>query len=386
MQRVYLDNSATTPVDPRVLEFMLPFFTQEFGNASSIHSFGQRARAAVEQARERLAGLIGANPAEIVFTSGGTESDNTALRGVAYQSAKRGRHIVTTRIEHSAVLACCAQLEEEGFRVTYLPVDSNGKVDPQRVAEAITPETTLISVMHANNEIGTLQPLEEICGIAHAKGIPVHSDCVQTVGKIPIDMKTFPVDFAAFSGHKLHSPKGVGALFVRKGASFRPYIVGGSHERKRRAGTENVTGIVGFGKAAELAQSHLPEMRTRVQALRDRLQSELLKIPGAMLNGHPSSRVPHICNMSFEGTEGEGLLISLDLEGIAVSTGAACSSGSLEPSHVLLALGRDRRSVQGSLRFSVSRMTTAEEIDRVVEVLPRVVQRIHAMSPSRSAR
>jgi cysteine desulfurase len=244
----------------------------------------------------------------------------------------------------------------------------------------------LISVMHANNEIGTLQPLEEICAIARQRGIPVHSDCVQTMGKIPVDMKQLPVDFAAFSGHKLHSPKGVGALYVRKGASFRPHIVGGSHERKRRAGTENVSGIVGLGKATELAEAHLPEMLTRVKGLRDRLQSELLKIPDVVLNGHPDLRVPHICNLSFEGTEGEGLLISLDLEGIAVSTGAACSSGSLQPSHVLGALGRDRRTVQGSLRFSVSRMTTDRDIDRVLEVLPQVVRRIRAMSPSRSAR
>lgn len=385
MNPVYLDNSATTPVDPLVMEFMLPFFTREFGNASSIHSFGQRARAAVEEARERLARLIGANSAEVIFTSGGTESDNTAIRGIAHQFKERGNHIITTRIEHPAVLASCAALEEEGFQATYLSVDSAGRVDLQRLVDSITHKTTLISVMHANNEIGTMQPLEEICTMAHARGIRVHSDCVQTLGKVPVSMKTLPVDLASFSGHKLHGPKGIGALFVRKGVPLKPFMVGGSHERKRRAGTENVAGIVGFGKAAELAQQHLPDMATRVRGLRDRLQSRLTEIPGTILNGHPEFRVPHICNLSFEGTEGEGLLISLDLEGIAVSTGAACSSGSLESSHVLLALGRDRRSVQGSLRFSLSRMTTGQDVDRVLEALPRIVQRIRSMGPSYSA-
>ncbi|MBI2822373.1 MAG: cysteine desulfurase NifS [Acidobacteria bacterium] len=382
MRSVYLDNSATTPVDRRVLEAMLPFFTEAFGNASSIHTFGQRAREAVEDARERLAHLIGANPKEVVFTSGGTESDNTAVRGVAYHLRDKGKHIITTRIEHPAILGACKALEEEGFHITYLPVDPRGRVDAGGVAEAITPETVLITVMHANNEIGTLQPIEEICEIAHARGILVHSDCVQTLGKIPLDMKKLRVDLASFSAHKLHGPKGVGALFVRRNVQFKPFIVGGSHERKRRAGTENVTGIVGFGKAAELALEHLPEMQTRIKGLRDRMESELARVPETRLNGHPELRVPHICNLSFGHTEGEGLLISLDLEGIAVSTGAACSSGSLEPSHVLVALGRDKRDVHGSLRFSFSRMNTDADVDSVVEVLPRIVDRVRSMSPS----
>ncbi|MBI4456461.1 MAG: cysteine desulfurase NifS [Acidobacteria bacterium] len=385
MTPVYLDNSATTPVDPHVLEAMLPFFTEIFGNASSIHTFGQRARAAVEEARERLAILIGASAKEIIFTSGGTESDNTAVRGVAYQLRGKGQHIITTRIEHPAILSTCKALEEEGFRVTYLPVDSTGLVDPRKLADEITPQTILITVMHANNEIGTLQPLAEICAVAHERGILVHSDCVQTLGKIPIDMKTFAVDLASFSGHKLHGPKGVGALYVRKQVQFKPLVVGGSHERKRRAGTENVPGIVGFGKAAELGLEHLPEMETHVKGLRDRLQRDLLQIPGTTLNGHPEFRAPHICNLSFDHTEGEGLLISLDLEGIAVSTGAACSSGSLEPSHVLIALGRDKHHVHGSLRFSLSRMNTEQDVDRAVEVLPQIVERMRSLSPSYSA-
>jgi cysteine desulfurase len=384
MRTVYLDNSATTPVDPRVLEAMLPYFSVDFGNASSIHSFGQKARAAVEDARQKVASLAGADSREIIFTSGGTESDNTAIRGIAWQLREKGRHIVTTRIEHSAVLAACRQLEGEGFTVTYLPVDSDGVVDPQVLEGALTSETILVSVMHANNEIGALQPLAEICEIAHRRRIAVHSDCVQTLGKIPLDFKTLPVDLASFSAHKLHGPKGVGALFSRRNVAFRPLIVGGSHERKRRAGTENVTGIVGMGTAAELAGSHLPEMTTRVAALRDRLQSGLLKIPGAILNGPRGNRVPHILNMSFDHTEGEGLLISLDLDGICVSTGAACSSGSLEPSHVLVALGRKKQEVHGSLRFSFSRMSSDADVDRVLEVMPGIVNRIRSMSPSYS--
>ena len=382
MRSVYLDNSATTPVDPRVLEAMLPYFSDAFGNASSIHSFGQKARTAVEDARQRVASLAGADAREIVFTSGGTESDNTAIRGIAWQLREKGRHLVTTRIEHSAVLAACRQLEQEGYSVTYLPVNSDGLVDPVELEQALTPETILVSVMHANNEIGSLQPLAEICRIAHARGILVHSDCVQTLGKVPLDLKTLPIDLAAFSAHKLHGPKGVGALYVRRGVQFRPMVVGGSHERKRRAGTENVTGIVGFGMAAELAAAHLSEMTTRVGALRDRLQAGLLQIPGSSLNGPDNNRVPHILNMSFDHTEGEGLLISLDLEGICVSTGAACSSGSLEPSHVLVALGRGKQEVHGSLRFSFSRMSCEEDVDRVLEVLPGIVERIRSMSPS----
>ncbi|HEY3130171.1 MAG TPA: cysteine desulfurase NifS [Acidobacteriota bacterium] len=385
MRPVYLDNSATTPVDPRVVEAMLPFFTEVFGNASSIHTFGQQARAAVEDAREKLADLVGANARELVFTSGGTEADNTALRGVALQFREKGNHIITTKIEHPAILSTCRALEGEGFQVSYLPVDSTGLVDLARLTEAITPQTIMISVMNANNEIGTTQPLPEICALAHERGILVHSDCVQSLGKIAINLKQLPLDLASFSGHKIHAPKGIGALFVRKNVRFQPFMMGGTHERKRRAGTENVSGIVGFGKAAELAAQYMPEMSKRVKDLRDRLESNLLQIPGTIRNGHTVYRVPNICNLSFDHTEGEGLLISLDLEGIAVSTGAACSSGSLEPSHVLMALGRDKRDVHGSLRFSFSRMNTDEDVDRVLEVLPSIVERMRAMSPSYSA-
>ncbi len=366
------------------MEAMLPFFTEVFGNASSIHTFGQQARAAAEEAREKLADLVGANARELIFTSGGTESDNTALRGVAYQFREKGNHIIATQIEHPAILSTCRALEAEGFQVTYQPVDATGLLDLERLTDAITSQTILISVMHANNEVGTIQPLAEICAIAHERGILVHSDCVQSLGKIPINLKELPLDLASFSGHKIHAPKGIGALFARKNVRFKPFMLGGTHERKRRAGTENVPGIVALGKAAELAAEHMPEMSARVKDLRDRLESQLLKIPGAIQNGHPVHRVPNICNLSFDHTEGEGLLISLDLEGIAVSTGAACSSGSLEPSHVLVALGRDKRDVHGSLRFSFSRMNTDEDVDRVLELLPPIVERMRAMSPSYS--
>jgi len=361
---------------------MLPYFTEVFGNASSIHSFGQRARAAIEEAREQIAELVGAGAKEIVFTSGGTESDNTALRGVAYQQRDRGNHIITSRIEHPAVLSTCKALEQEGFEVTYLPVEPSGLIDLDRLQAAITPRTILISMMHANNEIGTIQPLAEICDLAHRQRILVHSDCVQSLGKVPIDLHSLPLDMASFSGHKLHAPKGIGALFVRKNVRFKPFMLGGSHERKRRAGTENVPGMVGFGKAAQLAGRHIGEMSTRVKELRDRLEKALLQIPGTIRNGDEQRRVPNISNLSFENTEGEGLLISLDLEGIAVSTGAACSSGSLEPSHVLVALGRDKRDVHGSLRFSFSRMNSDDDVQRVLQVLPSIVQRMRSMSPS----
>ncbi|HEY2931992.1 MAG TPA: cysteine desulfurase NifS [Acidobacteriota bacterium] len=385
MNPVYLDNSASTPVDPQVVEAMLPYFTEIYGNASSIHTYGQRARAAAEEARGQIARLVGAGAKEVVFTSGGTESDNTALRGVAYQQRDRGNHIITSQIEHPAVLSTCKALELEGFEVTYLPVEPSGLLDLDRLRAAITPRTTLISIMHVNNEIGTIQPLAEICDLAHGQKILVHSDCVQSLGKIPIDLGSLPLDLASFSGHKLHGPKGIGALFVRKNVRLRPFMLGGSHERKRRAGTENVPGIVGFGKAAELAGRHLDEMATRVRGMRDRLETALLQISGTIRNGDEKQRVPNISNLSFEHTEGEGLLISLDLEGIAVSTGAACSSGSLEPSHVLVALGRDKRDVHGSLRFSFSRMNTENDLQRVLEVLPTIVQRMRSMSPSFSA-
>ncbi len=382
MRQVYLDNNATTGLDPRVLEAMTPFFVDTFGNASSIHTHGQKARAAVEDARRQVADLLGAQPQEIVFTSGGTESDNTALRGVASAFADKGRHIVTTSIEHPAVLRTCEQLSKEGFSVTYVPVGRDGIVRIDDLAKALTDQTILVSVMQVNNEAGTIQPLREIAQLAHERKIVLHTDAVQSAGKIPVDLKELGVDLASFSAHKLHGPKGVGVLFVRRGVRYRPLLLGGSHERGRRAGTENVPGIVGVGKACELAREALKDMDTRVRALRDRLEQTILdQIPQSAVNGSRTERAPHVANISFRGVEGEALLISLDFQGVAVSTGSACSSGSLEPSHVLKALGQSSDLIRGSIRFSLSRMTTDEDIDYVLEVLPPTVARIREMSP-----
>lgn len=378
--RIYLDNSATTRVDDLVLEAMLPFFQNVYGNASSIHTFGQEARAAVEQARREVAGLIGADTREVVFTSGGTEADNAALWGVFRGGFRPGRHVITTRIEHPAVLATCKALESAGADVTYLPVRSTGQVDVTDVAAAIRDDTILISVMHANNETGVLQPIREIAALARERGIVTHTDAVQSAGKIPVSVAELGVDLLSLSGHKIHAPKGVGALYIRKGTKFAPFMTGGSHERKRRAGTENVPAIVGFGAAARLAQERLPEIGTRVRSLRDRLESEVLtRIAGVRING-TADRLPNIVNFSFDALEGEAAEIALDLEGVAVSTGSACSSGSLEPSHVLSAMGLRPEVVQSSLRFSLSYHTTQEEIARAIEKLEKVVQRLRALS------
>ena len=382
MRKVYLDNNATTGLDQRALEVMIPFFVDTFGNASSIHSQGQKARAAVEEARRQVADLLGAQPQEIVFTSGGTESDNTALRGVASALAEKGRHIVTTSIEHPAVLRTCEQLSKEGFTVTYVPVSRDGIVHMEELRRALTDQTILVSVMHVNNETGTIQPLQEIAELTRERKILLHTDAVQSAGKIPLDLKTLDVDLASFSAHKLHGPKGMGVLFVKRGVRFKPLLLGGSHERGRRAGTENVPGIVGVGKACELAREALHEMDTRVRGLRDRLEQTILdQIPNSVVNGSRTERAPHVTNISFRGVEGEALLISLDFQGIAVSTGSACSSGSLEPSHVLKALGQSSDMIHGSIRFSLSRMTTDEDIDYVLEVLPPTVARMREMSP-----
>jgi len=382
MRKVYLDNNATTGLDPRVLEVMTPFFVDTFGNASSIHTQGQKARAAVEEARRQVADLFGAQPQEIVFTSGGTESDNTALRGVASALAEKGRHIVTTSIEHPAVLRTCEQLARDGFTVTNVPVSREGIVRMDELTRALTDQTILVSVMHINNETGTIQPLQQIAELIRERKILLHTDAVQSAGKIPLDLKVLGVDLASFSAHKFHGPKGVGVLFVRRGVRFRPLVLGGSHERGRRAGTENVPGIVGVGKACELAREALDEMNTRVRGLRDRLEQTILeRIPNTAVNGSRTERAPHVANISFRGVEGEALLISLDFQGIAVSTGSACSSGSLEPSHVLKALGQSPDMIHGSIRFSLSRMTTDEDIDYVLEVLPTTVARMREMSP-----
>ncbi len=378
--RIYLDNSATTRVDEAVVEAMLPYFRETFGNASSIHTFGQEARAAVETSRREVADLLGADTREIVFTSGGTESDNAALWGVFRSGYKPGNHVITTKIEHPAILATCKALEAAGAEVTRLPVDSSGRVDPASVAEAIKESTILVSVMHANNETGVIQPVREIAALARERGIVMHTDAVQSVGKIPVDVREPGADLLSLSGHKIHAPKGVGVLYVRKGTKLVPFMTGGSHERKRRAGTENVPGIAGLGAAARLARERLPGMSGRVSALRDRLESRILGcVPGVRVNGD-GPRLPNISNLSFENLEGEAAVIALDLEGVAASTGSACSSGSLEPSHVLMAMGLRPEVVQGSLRFSLCWHNTEDEIDRAVDVLKKVTERLRRLS------
>jgi len=374
---------------PEVIDAMLPYFSEEMGNAQSVHSFGQRAKAAVEKARRQVAELINAAPAEIVFVSGGTEADNLAVRGIAEAHRDHGRHIITTRIEHPAVLATCEALERSRFRITHLPVSSRGLINIEDVRNAISDDTILISVMFANNETGTIQPIEKIASAVsenRARGfehLHLHTDAVQAVGKIPVDVKKLGVDLLSLSAHKIHGPKGVGALYVRKGTRLSKLLHGGHHERDRRAGTENVPGIVGLGKAAELARVQLDERAARMRELRDYLESQLMTyVTNVRINGDAERRVPNISNLSFEGVDGESLLISLDLKGVAVSTGSACASGSLEPSHVLQALGLSREEVRGSLRISLSACTTRDEIDYAVSVLRETVLRLREMSPS----
>lgn len=377
MRNVYLDNNATTPVDPQVTKRLIPFLSEEFGNAASIHGFGQRARAAVEEARQHVAGLLGTRAKNIVFTSGGTEADNTAVLGVARRLRERGNHIITSTIEHPAVLRSCEHLEHLGFRVSYVKVDHHGRIDLDELRRAIDEETILISLMHANNETGTRQPIEEVSRLARERGITLHTDAVQSVAKIAVNVEELGVDLLSLSAHKFHGPKGVGALFVRPDTPLEPLFLGGSHERGRRAGTENVAGIVGLGAACELAGQALSELDGRVRDLRDRFEKTVLEqVEGTVVNGHVGARMPHVSNLSFRGVEGEALLIALDFQGIAVSTGAACSSGALEPSHVLTAMQLDRERIQGAIRFSLSRMTREEEIDYVLEVLPQVVARM----------
>ncbi|MBN1567991.1 MAG: cysteine desulfurase [Acidobacteria bacterium] len=379
-ERIYLDNSATTRMDEIVLDAMLPYFRENFGNASSVHIFGQEARTCVEASRRSVAELIGADTREIVFTSGGTESDNAALWGVFRSGYRSGNHIVTTKIEHPAVLATCKSMESAGAEVTYVSVDASGRVDPGAIEAAIRETTLLISVMHANNETGVIQPIEEISGIARRRKILLHTDAVQSVGKIPTNVRELGVDLLSMSGHKIHGPKGVGVLYIGKGTKLTPFMTGGSHERKRRAGTENVPAIAGLGAAARLAWERLQEMQTRVGALRDRLENQILtRIPGTRVNGRPP-RLPHITNVSFEGVDGEGAVIALDLQGVAISTGSACSSGALDPSHVLTAMGLRPEVVQGSLRFSLCYHNTDDEIDRAFKILESVVQRLRRLS------
>ena len=379
---IYLDYNSTTPVDRAVLEAMLPYFVDNFGNASSIHSAGQRGRAAVDAARDSVAALIGAKPAEIVFTSGGTEADNLALFGSVAASNQTRKHIITTAIEHHAVLNAAQALEKQGVEVTFVPVGASGIVDPEDIRRALRPESILISVMHANNEIGTIQPIEEIGRIAAEAEVYFHSDAVQSAGKLPLDVNRLGVDFLSLSAHKIYGPKGVGALYVRAGTPLEPQFYGGHHERDQRPGTENVPGIVGLGNAAELANENLTGDVLQLAILRDRLERALVgSLPSVRINGDAKWRIPNTTNLAFAGASGESLVIALDLQGVACSTGAACSSGAVEPSHVLLAIGLSPDDARSSLRFSLGRPTTSDEIESAIEIIPAAVERLRALSP-----
>ena len=382
MKRIYLDYAATTPTDPLVIEAMQPYFFEKFGNPSSIHSFGQEAKKGMEDSRQITASFLGAQPEEIIFTSGGTESDNYALKGVAYALKEKGNHIITTQIEHHAITETCKNLEKNGFKITQVGVDAFGMVDPEDIKKAITDKTILISVMHANNEIGTIQPIAEIGKIAKEKEIYFHTDAVQTVGHIPVDVNKLNVDLLALSAHKFYGPKGVGALYVRKGTRLERFLDGGDQERNRRASTQNTPGIVGLGKALELCTERMDKEAKAQILLRDNLIKEIDKhIPDSRLNGHPTQRLPNNANFSIKYIEGESMLINLDMVGIAASTGSACTSTSLEPSSVLLAIGLTHEVAHGSLRFSMGRWTKKEDIEYLIEQLPAIVAKLRAMSP-----
>jgi cysteine desulfurase len=387
MPMVYLDHSATTPLDPEVLQAMMPYLTEEFGNASSVYGLGQRARQAIDQARDEVAAFYGVVAKEVVFTSGGTEGDNFAFRGIAERNADRGHHVITSTIEHDAVLRSADALERDGFEVTRLRVDRFGLVDPAALREALRPDTILVSIMHANNEVGTIEPIRELVAVTreHSQAY-FHTDAVQSTGKIPVRVDELGVDLLSMSAHKLHGPKGVGCLVVRSGVRLEPQQRGGGHERNRRAGTENVAGIVGLAKAIGIAQRDMSKNTAHLIALRDRLIAGVLnRIPGAELTGHPVQRLPHHASFLFAGVEGESLLLQLDMEGIAASSGSACTSGSLEASHVILALGYPRERALGSLRLSVGKGNTDADIDLVLDRLPAMVARLRAMAPISAA-
>ncbi|MCS6953425.1 MAG: cysteine desulfurase family protein [Bryobacterales bacterium] len=383
MDRFYFDHNATTPVSAEVLEALMPVLGEVWGNASSIHYWGQAAKQRLETARRQLAALIGARPQEIVFLSGGTEADNLAILGTVRRAPKPRKHVITTAIEHPAVLAACAQLEREGVEVTYLPVSSDGVVDPDDVRRALRPETVLVSVMHANNEIGVVEPVAEIARLAHDAGAVVHSDGVQALGKVRVDVEALGVDLYSMSGHKIYAPKGIGALYVRRGTALTPILYGGHQERDRRPGTENVPGAVAFGAAAAWVQANWEQEAARLAALRDRLERGILeRVPQATVNGGQAPRTPNTTNISFAGIEGEAMVIALDLKGFAVSTGSACSSGAIEPSHVLTALGRPPEMAKASVRFSLGRSNTEEQVDALIEAVAEVAERLRKLSPT----
>ena len=382
MKRIYLDYAATTPCDPLVLNAMEPYFFEKFGNASSIYTEGQEAKAAIEEAREKIASFLGAKPEEIIFTSGGTESNNFAVQGIAYAQTKKGNHIITTVIEHHAITEPCKFLEKKGFKITYVGVDKYGLVSPEDIKKAITDKTILVSVMHANNEIGTIEPIAQIGKIAKEKGIYFHTDAVQTVGHIPTNVNDLNIDLLSLSAHKFYGPKGVGALYVRKGTRIERFLHGGDQEKGRRASTHNTPGIVGLGKAIELCKDKMTDEVKFEMALRDRLIKEIKeKISDVYLNGHPAQRLPNNVNFSIKYIEGESILLNLDMLGIAASTGSACTSTSLEPSHVLLAIGLSHEIAHGSLRLTLGRWTKEEDADYLLEHLPAVVEKLRQMSP-----
>lgn len=381
MNTIYFDNNATTPVAPEVLEEMLPYLSEYYGNPSSMHTFGGQLHRKVEEARHRVAQLIGAEPEEIIFTSCGTESDNTAIMS-AVESYPQKRHIITTRVEHPAVMNFCKHLARKGFRVTYLPVNNYGQLQVSDLMKTIEDDTVAVSIMYANNEVGNIFPIPEIVEILRERRILFHTDAVQVVGKIPIDVKKLPVDMLSLSGHKLHAPKGIGALYVRKGTRFSPYLIGGHQERGRRAGTENVASIIALGKACELALKNLNEEVVYLTRLRDKLENSLLQsCPDARINGDVSSRLPNTTNLSFEYVEGEAILLRLNEYGICASSGSACTSGSLEPSHVLRAMGVPFTAIHGSIRFSLSRYNIEDEIDKVTEIMPKIIKDLRMLSP-----
>jgi cysteine desulfurase len=387
MPMVYLDHSATTPLDPEVLQAMMPYLTEEFGNASSVYGLGQRARQAIDQARDEVAAFYGVAAKEVIFTSGGTEGDNFAFQGIARRNRERGRHIITSTIEHDAVLRSAEALERDGFEVTRLPVDRFGVVEPDRLRRALRPDTILVSIMHANNEIGTIEPIRELVGVTREHSDAYfHTDAVQSTGKIPTPVEDLGVDLLSMSAHKLHGPKGVGCLVVRSGVRLEPQMLGGGHERNRRAGTENVAGIVGLAKAVGIAHRDRDANTAHLTRLRDRLIAGVLdRIPRSELTGHPAQRLPHHASFLFEGVEGESLLLQLDMDGIAASSGSACTSGSLEASHVVLALGYPRERALGSLRLSAGKGNTDADIDIVLERLPQMVARLRVMAPISAA-